>query len=321
MKYTSTCLKKNLLVAFLLVSALALTNSLKSQNTYTWAGANNASWTVATNWSPNRINPATNDILQFNDGGTYTITNVPAQTISQLLLSNSTNVTLTGTAANQITIAGTTGLTNVNIGSGSTLTLGGSYGLIIATATTSGQKIDISGNLILTIGSLSTATIATTLTASGNITIGTSGLTTALNLTNATATISGNITINPGGTLTTATTLTTITGTLSNNGGTPTTTIATLKFEAGSNYNHICNGGTIPPASWNLTSTCNITGITTTNPTGLNTAYTYGNFIWNSPGTGTLGITNNIIAGNLTVSQGLINFNGLILNVQGNVIK
>ncbi len=46
-------------------------------------------------------------------------------------------------------------------------------------------------------------------------------------------------------------------------------------------YNHAINGGTIPTATWNATSTCNVTGITNTAVTGLNQSL--GNLIWNSP--------------------------------------
>ena len=53
----------------------------------------------------------------------------------------------------------------------------------------------------------------------------------------------------------------------------------TMSFGAGATYNHQLNGGTIPSASWNATSICNVSGITNTNPNGSNQVF--GRFIWN----------------------------------------
>jgi len=50
----------------------------------------------------------------------------------------------------------------------------------------------------------------------------------------------------------------------------------TWTFNSGSTYTHAQNGGTIPTATWNAASTCNITGITSTAPGGL--GQTFGNF-------------------------------------------
>ena len=54
-----------------------------------------------------------------------------------------------------------------------------------------------------------------------------------------------------------------------------------LTFLDGSTYEHNRDGGTIPSATWNPTSTCLIDGIITDNP--ANTAQTFGNFEWNCP--------------------------------------
>src|SRR5258706_10708713 len=64
--------------------------------TYTWNQTGTASWAIATNWTPTRTAPLTSDILLFNNGATTTATTVPTQTISQLIISGSTNVTLQG---------------------------------------------------------------------------------------------------------------------------------------------------------------------------------------------------------------------------------
>lgn len=55
-----------------------------------------------------------------------------------------------------------------------------------------------------------------------------------------------------------------------------------LSFAAGSIYTHEINGGSLPTATWNATSTCSITGVTSTSPT-FGTA-TFGNFTWNNVG-------------------------------------
>lgn len=54
---------------------------------------------------------------------------------------------------------------------------------------------------------------------------------------------------------------------------------ATVSFVNGSTYQHSIAGGNIPIASWNSTSTCEITGSTTTAPGNLNQLF--GNFRWN----------------------------------------
>ena len=62
--------------------------------------------------------------------------------------------------------------------------------------------------------------------------------------------------------------LTTVNGTI-NNSGTVNGTATRLAFNAASIYNHTQNTGNIPTAAWNTTSNCNITGTTTTAPSGL----------------------------------------------------
>lgn len=77
-----------------------------------------------------------------------------------------------------------------------------------------------------------------------------------------------------------------VNGTLSNNGLIDSSSEAAMRFEAGSNYIHknTTDAGTIPGATWDLDSTCNITGYTTNTsaPGGLNQAF--GHFVWNCPG-------------------------------------
>ena len=62
------------------------------------------------------------------------------------------------------------------------------------------------------------------------------------------------------------------------NEGTVTST-GTLAFTSSSEYEHARNGGTIPPATWDANSTCLITGITDSSPSGF--GQSFGNFTWN----------------------------------------
>ncbi len=112
-------------VKFLIITA---TNNPNSQatttpTTYTWTGAVSTDWTVAGNWSPSRTTPATDDILKFTGGGSFTVTNVPTQTIGELTVINSTTVLLeAGATGTTLTVAGGAG-TDLPIGTGSTLNI------------------------------------------------------------------------------------------------------------------------------------------------------------------------------------------------------
>jgi len=64
------------------------------------------------------------------------------------------------------------------------------------------------------------------------------------------------------------------------NSGTVTAT-GNLTFNSGSTYRHIRDGGTIPSATWDANSTCLISGIAATGPTGF--GQSFGNFTWNCP--------------------------------------
>ncbi len=71
-----------------------------------------------------------------------------------------------------------------------------------------------------------------------------------------------------------------------------------LSFNGGSLYEHARNGGNIPLATWNATSTASVQGIINVGPAGVNQVF--GNFTWNSP------------------SQGVnFSFDGLLLTING----
>jgi hypothetical protein len=176
--------------------------------------------------------------------------------------------------------------------------------------------------------------------------------------TTANWTVSGSgaeIVINGGGSLTSANTLTTakltikasgnaiinsaktlkitngssspdlfVQGTLTNAGTITINTGATCSFDAGGIYRHTRDGGTIPDATWNRNSICEIQGITVTTPDGL-AGQTFGNFIWDCVQTVNIQLGGDLtaIAGNFTVENTgsaqlrLTNATNLILTVGG----
>jgi hypothetical protein len=83
---------KKIYVLFLIISG---STSVWGQTTYVWNQTGTASWALPTNWTPTRTTPAPDDILQFNNGATTNVTNVPTQTIGSLQVSAATIVTLT----------------------------------------------------------------------------------------------------------------------------------------------------------------------------------------------------------------------------------
>ena len=96
-----------------------------AQTTYTWNQTGIASWAVGTNWTPTRIAPAVNDILVFDNAATTTPTNIPTETIGQLLISNNTVVNLQGAAAATVlTVSGLPGV-DLSVSAGSALNING----------------------------------------------------------------------------------------------------------------------------------------------------------------------------------------------------
>lgn len=114
------------------------------------------------------------------------------------------------------------------------------------------------------------------------------------------------------------------------NSGTIVTT-GTLAFGSGSTYQHALNGGIIPNATWDANSTCLITGISDSAPSGF--GQSFGDFTWNCPaqtivvamnsditvkgnfritstGTGRLSVINSGTPGTLTVSGDYIQTGG-----------
>ncbi len=113
-------------------------------------------------------------------------------------------------------------------------------------------------------------------------------------------TVSGTLSINTDATITNNGT-TTIDGTVYNSGA--VTNNGTLTFNSGSTYNHARDGGTIPTATWDVNSTCYITGCTDNAPGGYN--QNFGNFTWECAQDTylSLGGATTSIQGNLSIAR------------------
>ncbi|MHC1705912.1 MAG: hypothetical protein AB9842_00170 [Bacteroidales bacterium] len=118
---------------------------LSPPKTYTWTGSTNNEWTTASNWNPVRTNPVATDILQFNDGNTYTVTQVPTQTISKLLITENSKITLQSSASATLTINGDTETDLVVTDEASELVLSGASPILLSIA--SGATAEIKGKM------------------------------------------------------------------------------------------------------------------------------------------------------------------------------
>ena len=89
-------------------------------NTYFWNTLGSANWQVSTNWTPTRWSPSTDDVLSFTNGATIA-TNVPTQTIGQLFITGSADVTLQpDVAGDSVAVLGGSGV-DFNVQPGATL--------------------------------------------------------------------------------------------------------------------------------------------------------------------------------------------------------
>ena len=86
--------------------------------------------------------------------------------------------------------------------------------------------------------------------------------------------------------------------------GVITSTAANLSFLSGGTYAHQMDGGSVPTATWNAASNCNITGVTGTYPSGVDNQ-TLGNLTWNCTAqtVATTPGSNIVIAGNMLIQS------------------
>jgi hypothetical protein len=241
------------------------------QHFYTWNQTGTASWSTSTNWTPTRTVPAANDVLMFNNGATTVATNVPTQTIGQLLVSANTNVTLQAAAAITLTIQGAGGA-DLSVAGGSTLQLTMANALTLALG--SGATGDISG--------------ATNLLGAAH---------------RITATDPGSLVYNSGATCSAGV------GFSGNAFG--TTSLNSVEFHAGSLYQHIAGAnpfGASAPASvvtFFAGSRYRVDGAVLPSMSGR----TYADFEYNNGGTQSPAGGNPLTVDSLVITQGTFNLN------------
>ena len=177
-------------------------------------------------------------------------------------------------------------------------------------------------------GSAWIAAVATPTSADGVVTI-LSGHTITVNV-DVTA---DQVVINSGGTLSnsakfsvsngTGTDLS-VNGTLTLSSGSVDVTTGSIAFGSGSVYRHQYNGGSIPTATWDANSLCEVTGIQNNALNWLTTNQVFGNFTWNCTAQS---IQQDVefthIQGNLTISSNYLRLfpsnTGSTLTVDGNL--
>ncbi len=150
--------------------------------------------------------------------------------------------------------------------------------------------------------------------------------------TGATADISGTYTNNSAFNLTNNNVVATINGAFINSATVNGATMAKLQVASGGTYNHALNGGTVPTATWHAASNLNITGMTSSYPSGMGQTFgnitflrstnssvtmnvdltTLGNFTHSNTGTGQVQFLN---SGARTVTVG-----GDFTNISGNLV-
>lgn len=215
---------------------------------YYWNKAGGGNFNTGANWTPTR--PTTNtadDVLHFENGGTYTVTDIPNQTVAQLLVSNNTNVTFTSSAFATFTLAGdgNAATTDFLVGAGSTLNMTIGSIFTLRHNTNAGNLASIAGNFYLDYFG---------------------GFGQVIYTTNTSADV-----------------VTTVTGVLKVVNGAVQGSAASLVFESGAVYEHATNisNNAIPLATWQAGSTAKVTGPLSTAPGNLSQAFY--DLEWNCP--------------------------------------
>jgi hypothetical protein len=215
----------------------------------TWIGAAGGSWGTAANWSPAGEPAFTDNVIINGFTGTIQFTTPGAGgTIfrcNSLVISSNSAVTFNNNAGNVArTFRMESATTPSSIEAGSSLTV------------TSGGTTASSFEVVF----FNTHPF----TVNGSLIFSGAGSSTRLNA---------------------GTSLSTINGSLINQApnANPTGTTATLIFGAGSTFEIAKNGGSIPTATWNTTSTLLVTGMLASGPSNLS-SNSFGNLIWNCPG-------------------------------------
>ena len=154
---------------FFLLLLMFFGSSFLSAETYIWNQNGSATFNAAANWTPNRISPAADDILVFDNGASITVTGISDQTIGGLLVSNNTKVTLNSSGiASTLTINNGISGNDFSVASGCELNIAqttSNSALIIAIAT--GAVGSVSGSMDFSSATASTPNQITSADASG----------------------------------------------------------------------------------------------------------------------------------------------------------
>jgi hypothetical protein len=118
------------------IPSASITTLTPPATTYTWnVSTGTGLFTDATNWTPSRTTPSSNDILLINNGLIDTIHGLTTQSIGQLKIDSNTTVYLQAASTATLNISGYTG-TDFTISLGSKLNIFGSNALTIKLLTT-----------------------------------------------------------------------------------------------------------------------------------------------------------------------------------------
>jgi len=97
----------NIRVRMSMAAVVLLAASLATAATYSWNRTANNSWATSTNWTPTRGTPAVTDTLRFANGSLDTITDLPTQTVSRVVVAGGTTARLmTSGGSHTLTISG-----------------------------------------------------------------------------------------------------------------------------------------------------------------------------------------------------------------------
>ncbi|MBC7382012.1 MAG: fibronectin type III domain-containing protein, partial [Bacteroidia bacterium] len=144
------------------VTSPAINNTATINTTYSYIGTGTSAWTTSSNWNPAGP-PSAGDNVAFDGGGTIVVTSVPAITIKQLNVLNSTNVTLQGSATTLTTTSASS--TGLSVANGSTLATGVTVNLTIGASTAAsilGTLTIGAGTIYHTINSSAISTVGST---------------------------------------------------------------------------------------------------------------------------------------------------------------
>jgi hypothetical protein len=134
-----------------LITMLLIVTIASSQNTYTWNNASGGDYQLETNWTPTRSAGiiAASDILLFNLGSSYTVNNIPSQTVGRVNVSAGT-VSFAGAAlATSLQINNNSGGADLIVADGASLIQTASLETIVLGNAATG---DISGTYSITTG-------------------------------------------------------------------------------------------------------------------------------------------------------------------------